>query len=63
MPGLRSAGLVELLLVSLFLVALLVALIFVVSRRFASGGRGSERRKDPEFSATEVLDKRYAEVL
>ncbi len=60
MPSLGTVGLLELLLVSLFLLALLVVLIFVVARRLASGSRSSERKKDPEFSATEVLDRRYA---
>ena len=60
MPGLGAVGPVELLLVSLFLLALLVALTFVVARRFASGSRSFERRKDLEFSATEVPDRRYA---
>jgi uncharacterized membrane protein len=61
MQGLGTVGTVELLLVSLFLLALLVALIFVVARGVASGNRYSGRRRVPEFSATEALDARYAE--
>ncbi len=60
MPGLGTVGPVELLLVSLFLMVMLVALTFVVARRFASGIRSSERRKDLEFSAAGVPDRRYA---
>ncbi len=56
MQSLETAGPIELLLVSLFLLALLVALIFVVVPGAASGNRYSGRRRVPEFSATEVLD-------